>query len=134
MNLAVLRVKGPERSLNEVRRSLNLVCDAEWEKGDKRIGGRVSDASGFNATIADANNPNQLIESVRIFLSDCKAKKVVFPSLELVAELDIGFTVGDSDQFVGSVEFSVPELLLFCECGISICVTAYPTSDEANLT
>jgi hypothetical protein len=69
-----------------------------------------------------------------VFLANCKEKSIVFPSLGLVAELDVGFTVGDSEQFVGSVVFSPPELQSFGECGISLRVSAYPTSDEANAT
>jgi hypothetical protein len=48
------------------------------------------------------------------------------------AELSIGFTVGDSEQFVAGLEFSASELRAISECGISLSITAYPTSDEAN--
>jgi len=134
MNLATLRVEGPDESLQELRKSLQLVCDTEWVKGDKRKNGRVNAASGFNATIADAKNPRELSALIRVFLANCKKKTIVFSSLGLVAELDIGFTVGDSEQFVGSIVFSPLELLSFGECGISLQVSAYPTSDEANAT
>lgn len=57
---------------------------------------------------------------------------IVFPDKSLVAELSVGFTVGDSKQFVAGVEFLPAELLLLSQRGIALSITAYPISDEAN--
>lgn len=130
MNIAILRVEGPELSLKELLKSLPLACDTEWSKDDRSKSDRANAAHGFSSTIADTRNPKELIDLIRIFLACCKDANVVFSSLELIAELDIGFTVGGSEQFVGSVTLSPSELLLCGECGISLSVTAYPTSDD----
>ena len=132
MNLATLRVEGTDSALESLKTVLSLECDTQWKMGDKRRNGRVHTLSGFNATVADAKNPGELTELIRSFLVQCKDNKIVFPNLDLSAELAISFTVGDSEQFVAGVEFSPSELLLCAECGITLSVTAYPTSDEAN--
>jgi hypothetical protein len=132
MNLATLRVEGKDSALDALKKALSLECDSQWNKGDKRRNGGVHALSGFNATVADAGNPRELVSLIRAFLARCKEKGIVFPCLNVEAELAVGFTVGDSEQFVASVEFSPSDLLSCAECGISLSVTAYPTSDEAN--
>lgn len=132
MNLATLRVEGTDSSLEVLKKALPLVCDAQWSKGDSRCNGSVHTSSGFNATVADAGNPRELSRLIRAFLVQCKEKGIVFPSLNLVAELAVGFTVGDSEQFVAGVEFSPSEVLSCAECGVTLSITAYPTSHEEN--
>jgi hypothetical protein len=132
MNIATLRVEGPDHSLDELKNVLPLMIKAQWRTGDIRSNGKVHSSSGVYATLADAENPGILISLIRSFLEQCKEKDIVFSRLNLTAELDIGFTVGDSIQFVASVDFSPSELLMCAECGIALCITAYPTSDEAN--
>lgn len=132
MNLATLRVSGVDAALDTLKKTLSLEYDAQWNKGDIRRNGHKQESSGFNSTIADAENPVELLRLIRVFLAQCKEKSVVFSKLNLEAELDIGFSVGDSKQFFASVEFSPPELLSFAESGLSLSVSAYPTSDEAN--
>lgn len=132
MNLATLRVEGSDSALEALKNVFSLVRVTQWSKGDSRRNGSVFTTSGFNATVADTENPKELTRIICSFLMQCKEKGVVFPNLNLVAELAIGFTVGDSKQFVAGVEFSPSELLSFSECGISLNITAYPTSDEVN--
>ena len=132
MNLATLRVEGADGTLKSLIKSMSFECDAQWKKGDKRRNGSEHASSGFNATVADARNPGELIILIRSFLAQCQEKNIVFPSLGLSAELAVGFTVGDSEQFAGGVEFAPPDLLLCAECGMTLSVTAYPTLDEAN--
>jgi hypothetical protein len=62
----------------------------------------------------------------------CKKQGVTFARPSLSAELSVGVTVGDSDQFVASVALSASDILLLGSLGIALSVTAYPTSDEAN--
>ncbi|MBI5752747.1 MAG: hypothetical protein HZA59_11505 [Hydrogenophilales bacterium] len=132
MNLATLRVSGTDAALDTIKKTLSLDLDTQWRKGDIRRNGRKQESSGFNSTIADAENPIELLRLIRIFLAQCKEKAVVFSQFKLEAELDIGFSVGDSKQFFASVEFSPSELLSFAESDLLLRVSAYPTSDEAN--
>lgn len=132
MNIATLRVEGTDSALGLVKKALPYECDAEWRKGDGRRNGNVYSASGFSVTIADANSPRELEGLLRSFLSLCKEKNIRLSGPDLAAELAVGFTVGDSDQYVAGVEFRPSELLSFAECGVTLSVTAYPTSDAAN--
>lgn len=132
MNLATLRVEGTEEALASLRDTLCLEADATWKKGEpKRRGGHHSSA-GFNATIADASTPGEMIVAIRKFFAKCQEQGVGFVSPSLSAELSVGVTVGDSDQFVASVNFSASDILLLGSLGIALSVAAYPTSDEAN--
>jgi hypothetical protein len=68
--------------------------------------------SGFSATVANARQPGDLVGLVRSFLVQGKDNNLVFARLVLSAELAVGLTVGDSEQFVARLEFSPSELLL----------------------
>jgi hypothetical protein len=96
-----------------------------------RRGGHHSSA-GFNATVADALNPDEMIVAIRNFFAMCKEQGVTFGRPSLSAELSVGVTVGDSDQFTASVALSASDIQLLGSLGIALSVTAYPTSDEAN--
>jgi hypothetical protein len=132
MNLATLSVEGEDSALATIAEQLPLKHEQQWKKGDPRRNGKVHSSSGFQITVADAKNPGELTKCIHAFLAQCKESGIVFPEKSLVAELSVGFTVGDSEQFVAGVEFLPAELLLLSQCGIALSVTAYPTSDEAN--
>lgn len=133
MNLAILSVEGPDSALTELRKALALECDVEWRRGEQGRDGRARTSSGFSATIADTDSSGEFVDIIRAFLTQCYINNIDFRKLSLSAELRIGFTVGDSEQYVGSIALSPSELLQCAECGIAIKITAYPTSDEANI-
>jgi hypothetical protein len=132
MCLATLRVEGADSSLEQLKNELSLACDLEWRKGDRRRNNSLHTLSGFNANVGECENPQMLTSLIRSFLKKWKEKAVVLSRLNLKAELDIGFSVGSSEQYVASVLFTSDDLLLCAECGINLRVTAFPTSDEAN--
>ena len=132
MNLAMLRIEGPDSALVAITKDVPVVFESKWKKGESRRNGEIYEASGMSATVVDAKNPKELTELVRGFLVKCIDKKINFPNHNLVAELSIGFTVGDSVQFAAGVDFSSEELSMFADCGIDLSFAAYPTSDEAN--
>ena len=132
MNLATLRVEGAENSLESLKSAISLNIDSEWKKGDKRRNGASHEMSGLSTTVADAKNPVELMQMVRAFLAQWKEKNIVISSSGLEAELALGITVGDSEQFVAGIELSPSELVALGECGFALSITAYPTSDEAN--
>jgi hypothetical protein len=132
MNLATLRVEGADDSLESLKTAISLNIDAEWKKGDKRRGGLSHELSGFSTTVADASNPVELMQMVRAFLAQLNDKGIVISSASLEAELALGISVGDSEQFVAGIELSPSELLALGERGIALSIMAYPTSDEAN--
>lgn len=131
MNLATLRVEGSNAEIEALKTSLPLDIETSWKEGEAMRRG-VHRASGFNTTVADTENPKQLVEAVREFLAECKNRSIEFSNPNLTAELSIGIAVGDSVQFVASVDFTTYDLEALAALGIALSITAYPTSDEAN--
>ena len=132
MNLATLRVSGTDLAIEAVCKLLQLSIDQEWKKGDPKRREGFFLSSGLNATIVDAKNPGEMLVAIREFVAKCKAQNVVFSGSDLSAELAIGVTVGDTEQFVACVDFSTHDLLSLGALGLELSVAAYPTSDEAN--
>ena len=134
MNLVTLRVEGTDEALQTVCDTLALVPESMWKQGDPKRRGGFFSSSGLCTTIADAKNPSEMVVAIREFMAECKAQNFVFSRMGLSAELSVGVTVGDSDQFVACVDFSASDLLSLGALGIELSIAAYPTSDEANET
>jgi len=131
VNLAVLRVEGERDALNGLLALLRRKPDAQWREGElKRRGGRY-ERSGFGLTVADAPTPHDMVIAVRQFLTECSVLGISFPKQDFTTELSVGVTVGDSAQFVASMELTGDDLMM-SNLGLGLSVTAYPTSDEAN--
>jgi len=134
MNLATLRVEGPDKSLSQLKELLGLSSDTEWHAGERRRDGSVRDSSGFNTTIADAETSGDMATRLRNFLIRCAAAGVSFPWRGIKGEIDVGFDVGSSERFVGGFKLSPADIQACAECGLGLSATAYPTSDEADAT
>ncbi len=132
MNIAVLRATGSAAALAAVRSALNLDVDREWKKGDPGRRGAVNEDSGFNACVADVDNPAALMVKLREFLATCKTSGAILASPELSTQLDVGLSVGGSRQFSASLILSPSDLGLFAELGMELSVSAYPVSDEVT--
>lgn len=132
MNLANLIVEGSDDALQAVSSLLGREPDSTWKKGaPKRRGGHYS-ISGLSVTIADSQYPSEMVVAIREFVTECQVRVLVFSSLGLSAELSIGVTVGDSEQFIACMDFSPSDLVSLGVLGIGLSIAAYPTSDEAN--
>ena len=132
MNLATLRVRGSDDALQTLCNTLGLVADSTWKKGDPKRRGGSFPTSGFSATIVDAKNPAELVLAIRAFVAKCQERHIVLSTPNLTAELALGVTVGDSEQFVACVDFSASDLLSLGALGVELSIAAYPTSDDAN--
>jgi hypothetical protein len=132
MNLATLRVDGSDDAIARLRSSLSIPPDQSWQQGDpRRRGGRFA-TSGFSVLIADEDTPGAMIARVRQFLADSRTYRQLFTDASVSAELAVGVTAGDSEQYVPFVELGAADLQALADLGISLSVAAYPTSDEAN--
>ena len=131
MNLAILIVEGTDGALQAASRSLGREVST-WKKGAPKRRGGFHSISGLSATIADSQNPGEMVKAILEFVAECEAKSLVFAGLGLSAELSIGVTVGDSEQFVACMEFSPSDLVSLGALGVGLSIAAYPTSDEAN--
>jgi hypothetical protein len=132
LNIATLRIAGDDVALDNVIRKLNLQVTWRAKAGDPRKRGGVHATSCLNAPIADADNPGAMLHQIRTFLTACvQHGPTVFPN-GVDAELSIGIAVGDSIQYVASVDISPDDIRDLATVGIALSFTAYPTSDEAN--
>lgn len=132
MNLATLRMNGSDDEISSTCNRLGLSITSTWKKGDAKRQGGVRADSGLSATIADAKTPAALVSAIRTFFAACQEHKVSFLAPSLKAEIAVGVTVGDSEQFVACVDFTADDLLVLGALGLKLSVWAYPTSDEAN--
>ena len=131
MNTATLRALGSDAALDYLCNALDLSIIREWKKGETNRRGGVYEISGFNADVVDdAENPLSLVEEIRDFLNSCLAKIILFSSSELSSQLDIGVSVGGSEQFTASVVFSPEDLESFSKLGLELSISAYPSSDD----
>lgn len=134
MNLLTLNVSGPDQALLSIKQALPLALDKTWRKGDMRRSGALWEISGFSATVVDATNPAELKHGLDTFLAQCASRQINFSAPGIEAQLSIGVTVGDSQQFIVCIDFSPTVISALAACGVAVSFNAYPTSDEANLT
>lgn len=132
MNLATLILSGGDDELSSICRRLGLSVTSAWKKGDAKRRGGVRADSGWSATIADMQSPAALVSAVRAFLATCQEQNVNFLAPSLKAQIAIGITVGDAEQFVACIDFTADDLVALGALGLKLSVWAYPTSDEAN--
>jgi len=129
MNLATLRVEGPDESLGQLKELLGLYPDVEWRAGERRRNGSVRESSGFNATVADEETAGDMTARVHDFLNRCTRAQVSFPWRGIQGEIDVGFDVGSSERFAGGFRLSPTYIQAWAKCGLSLVTTAYPASD-----
>ena len=73
-----------------------------------------------------------MIQSVREFLAKCEEMHFSFAAAGLSAELAIGVSVGDPEQYFAFVEVPSADLVALGSLGVSLSFAGYPTSDESN--
>jgi hypothetical protein len=132
LNVATLRLSGNDALLDDLVRRLNLQVVSRVKAGDPRRRGGVYAASTLNAPIADAASSGSLLSQIRPFLAECLKHGPTLFGNGVEAELSVGISVGDSIQYVASVDFSPVEMRDLAYLGIALNVTAYPASDGAN--
>ena len=132
LNLATLRIEGDDAALTSAVATLGLEVDTRWQKGEARRRGGRHESSGLNATVADADHPKAMIQSVREFLAKCEEMHFSFAAAGLSAELAIGVSVGDPEQYFAFVEVPSDDLVALGSLGVSLSFAGYPTSDESN--
>jgi hypothetical protein len=132
VNLALLRLEGRYATLVAVARRLALRPEQAWKEGEPRRDGTPYRSSGYCVTIADTPDPAQVVRAIRVFVTRCRERAVVFSQEGLRAELSIGFAVGEGRQHTAGFEFSTADLLALAQCGIALQISAYPTSHAAN--
>jgi hypothetical protein len=128
VNLAMLRVEGLADSLGKISRTLEIQPDGCWSAGEQSARGVTYASSGFSFTIVDALNPVEMVSAIQHFIELCRERAVTFAHPELVAELSVGITVGEAEQFVASVDLPATTVGLLAGLGLAPSVTAYPSA------
>ena len=132
LNVAELRVSGPDAEVEELKARVGLELDASWKKGESRLGGRLQESAGFNACVGECKSPGALMDAVRCFLARARGTGLSFEGSGLEAQLDLGIGVGTSDQFAAGLAVSIEDMQQLIELGLKLVVTAYPVSGESG--
>jgi hypothetical protein len=132
MRLAVFRVFGNEFDPEDFVKRFGFSPDCLWLAGIPDPVGRVRSTSGFNLTIADEASGNLLVRHVCDWVKTNSMALRSMKGFGASAEIDVGLSVGASGQFTTSVTWVPSELALLAECGVGLCFSAYPSSDEED--
>ena len=100
------------------------------EKGDYISKGKQFSSSGFNVDIPDSESPVDMVNKIESLLIEFQANSINFVGSKLSANLDIGFGVGEDEQFAAEYNISLSLMELALKVGVSISLTAYPVDDE----
>jgi hypothetical protein len=111
---------------------MSVEPESMWHVGDKGIRGQAHKDSGVSFVVSDASSAQQLASDLQQFLKRNRFALSELTGRGLTAELDVGVTVGDSQQYVALVPFAPEVLRALADLRIGLCVSAYPTSNEAN--
>jgi len=124
MNLALLHVEGEEEMLDLIVEHMELKTEQRHKAGEERRFGPPYRTSGFTTTVADSANPAEMMVKIREFLATCRSRSTDF--LDVQAELSIGITVGDEEQYIAVLEFNHTVLRQLTDLGITLSIKAYP--------
>ena len=132
LNIAELRVTGPDNVLEELKEKLKLHIDAEWKKGEEKRFGGNHQVLGFNANIADEPSTKELMEAVSVFIGNCERASVTFKTEGISAVIDIGITV-DTDKLIGPRVFlDQSTIFTLGALGLGLEISTYPASIEGE--
>jgi hypothetical protein len=133
VNLASLRIEGEDELLASLVNDLGLAVDTQWKKGEPIRSGGTNSTSGFCATIGDASSPGKLLSQIREFVAKLEEFVDGKDRSGLAGEVAVGISVGDPEMYIGSFMLGASDLLRLGQVNLSLSVSAYPTSDEANI-
>src|SRR5687767_5382255 len=112
MLVAVIRFTGLNFDPAKYAREYRFTPEIVWRSGDPDQVGRVRQESGFNLTIADADSSAELVRQVRGWIQHNRSALLASGEAGGAAAIDVGLTVGTSDQFTASVKLSPSDLAL----------------------
>jgi hypothetical protein len=126
---AVLRVQGPQVDVDRCLAWLPKDrIDRVWRAGERRLGGRISVASGFSLLLAEGKDSEQVLGSALLVLETIAVDLAELTRDGANSELDLGLMVGADAPT--SVRIPVDLLGKLHGFNISLVVGAYPCSDE----
>ena len=126
--LAVLRASGGILIYKAALKAYGLKAEAAWEAGARDAAGRRQRDRGFNLTIGDAQNAEELMLHVQCFLGVYTQFVQEIRCAGGALVLDIGVTVGSDDQYTASVCWEPGDMALLAQNAIALQFSAYPAS------
>ncbi len=138
--MVTLRVGGTHFDVDAFLRESSIAPATVFRRGQPRFpssqsNGRVSDRSGMNVGVSDAefgNLEQQTCETLQ-FLADNLAELERLATYPGVEGLELDFAVEGGDNFVESYRFSPDLLEQVGRMGITLCVSRYiPANDDTQ--
>jgi hypothetical protein len=126
MRVAVIRISGVGFDPEKYARQYGPTPDAIWSSGEPDHLCRIHRDSGLNLMIADADSTSELVQQIRKWVEDNRAAMLAVSDFGGASVIDLGLTVGASDQFTASVRLLPSDLALLAETGVELSVSAYP--------
>jgi len=94
--------------------------------------GKVNETSGFSVLVSENLNSSQNIQEIESFILNNAEAFLHLKRLDIGSFIDIGCTVGTSDQFTKSINVPVGLLGLLFKYEIELEFSAYPASDQES--
>ncbi len=118
---SVLRVFGEEFDVDSFLNEYPIQAHTEsFRKGEPDLLGNPNSESGFDALLSENENPAENLREIQKFIENHENTLSHLKKSGVNCIVDIGFTVGSSDQFTQSICVP-PELLgIFHRFNISI--------------
>jgi hypothetical protein len=113
-----------------LKRHPRLEPDTVWKKGERESAKRGGDTSGFNLTLAEGENFEEVLARTRQAVEQWAPALRELAGLHVEAVIDFGMAVGDEKHFTQRILFSPEVLRWFAERSLTLVVSAYPSFDE----
>ncbi|MDC0713002.1 hypothetical protein POL68_31360 [Stigmatella sp. ncwal1] len=128
---AIFRTSAAQFNVDSfLKRHPALQPDAVWREGERETAKRTSDTSGFNVSLAEGENFEEVLAQTRHAAERLEPALQELAGLNIEVEIDFGMTVGEEKSFAPSARFPPEALAWFSERGLMLVVSAYPSSDE----
>jgi len=101
-------------------------------QGEEGRRGKINEESGFNVLVSENTIAKENIDEVEKFIRTNSGALNYLRLSGISSVIDIGCTVGTSEQFTKSVNVPTSLLGLLNQYGICIEFSAYPAADEEN--
>ena len=104
------------------------VCSV-FHTGEKGLRNRVYDKSGFTALVSEETNSFKNTEEIENFIKNNSEAITYLFNHQVEYYLDIGCTVGTTDQFTKTTKLTISLIALLHQYNVEIEFSAYPSSE-----
>lgn len=131
MTTAVLRVSGEQLDVEQCLAWIpQSLLEAVWHIGENRVGGGLHRTSGFTILLADGDNNQAVVDETVKAFGSLAQQVALLVQAGATAEIDFAMMVTGLEAGTQSLRFGTELLGLVDRCGLSVVVSAYPSSDD----